>query len=84
MTVKTIGEIIRTIRVSRGITATFMSRQLGYKAVSSYLRLEKGESPVTLEQAKIIADLLTVEVAEFFNEKNLRESHNTTYYSLKG
>lgn len=70
MTSKRIGEIIRSIRLSRGITATFMSNQLGYKAVSSYLRLEKGESPISLDQANVIAELLAVNVIEFFNEKN--------------
>lgn len=77
MDMKKIGEIIKTIRISKGITATFMAKQLRYKAVSSYIRLEKGESPITLEQAKIIADLLHVNLYEFFNEKNLRESHIT-------
>jgi putative transcriptional regulator len=74
---KDLGGTIRSIRVSKGITATFMAKQLGYKAVSSYTRLEKNESPVTLEQAKKIADLLTVDVNDFFREK-LRESHNFT------
>lgn len=74
---KQVGAVIRSIRTSKGITATFMAKQLGYKAVSSYIRLEKGESPVTLEQAKKIADLLMVDVNDFFDQ-NLCDSRNIT------
>jgi len=60
------GQVIREIRKSKGITATFMAKKLGYKAVSSYFRLENGESAITLEKAKQIADLLNVDVSNFF------------------
>lgn len=71
-----IGRKIRDIRKSRGITATFMARKLGYKSVSSYLRLESGEAPITLEKGKFIADLLMVDINEFFSTQNLRETRN--------
>lgn len=69
-----IGKAIRNIRISRGITATFMAKKLGYKSVSSYTRLEKGDTNITLEQAKRIADLLMVDINEFFRDENLRET----------
>lgn len=71
-----VGKTIRKIRTSRGITATFMAKKLGYKSVSSYTRLEKGDTNITLEQAKRIADLLMVDINEFFCDKNLLESRN--------
>jgi len=71
-----VGKAIRNIRKSRGITATFMAKKLGYKSVSSYTRLEKGEATITLEQAKRIADLLMVDLNEFFCDQNLRETRN--------
>lgn len=71
-----VGKVIKDIRKSKGITATFMAKQLGYKAVSSYSRIENGETDLTLEQAKKIADLLMVDVTDFFNQK-LRDMHNT-------
>ncbi|MBG9653703.1 helix-turn-helix domain-containing protein [Cytobacillus firmus] len=73
MSKKTIGQIIKEIRSSKGITATHMAKNLGYKAVSSYLRLENGDSTISLEKAKMIADLLNVDVNDFFNQ-NLRIS----------
>lgn len=73
MTEKTSGQIIKEIRTSKGVTATHMAKELGYKAVSSYLRLENGESTISLEKAKIIADILNVDVNDFFNQ-NLRVS----------
>lgn len=72
-----VGEIVRSIRKSRGITATFMAKELGYKSVSGYSRLEAGESPITLEQAKKISDLLMVNIEELLNAQNLRESRKS-------
>jgi transcriptional regulator with XRE-family HTH domain len=72
-----LATVIRTIRKSKGITATFISNKLGYKAVSSYTRLENGESTISLEIAKKIADLLSVDLNVFFDE-NMRDSHKTT------
>ncbi|MGG3625494.1 helix-turn-helix transcriptional regulator [Bacillus gobiensis] len=69
MTTKTNGEIIESIRVSKGITATYMAKKLGYKSVSSYRRLENGESAITLDKAKVIADVLSVNLNDFFNHK---------------
>ena len=74
---KLIAQKIKELRLSKGITATFMAKQLGFKAVSSYSRIEKGETVVTLEQAKTIADLLMVDVNDFFTQK-LRDTHNNT------
>ncbi len=76
MTSQEIGRVIKAIRNSKGITATFMAKNLGYKSVSSYLRLENGESSITLEKAKEIADIFNVSVTDFFN-KNLRETRKS-------
>lgn len=73
-----IGNVIRSIRKSKGITATFVAQKIGYKSVSSYTRLEKGQTAITLNQAKKIADTLKVDINEFFNEKNLLETSNKT------
>jgi transcriptional regulator with XRE-family HTH domain len=71
-----IGKVIRELRKSKGITATFIASQLGYKYASSYTRLENGESTISLETAKKIADLLSVDVTAFFYKEKLRETHN--------
>lgn len=73
---KEIGEAIRSIRLSKGITATYVAKKLGYKSVSSYTRIEKGETDVTLERAKQIADILHCDVNDFFTH-GLRETRNT-------
>lgn len=70
---------IRDIRKAKGITATFVARKLGYKNVSSYTRLEKGEITITLERAKQIADLLQVDINEFFYDQNLRDSRKMEF-----
>lgn len=69
----TIGETIRAIRKSKGITATFVAKKLGYKSVSGYMRLETGDAKITLVQAKLLADLLACDIHDFFDQ-NLRES----------
>lgn len=72
---KTSGQIIKEIRMHKGVTATHMAKTLGYRAVSSYLRLENGESTISLEKAKTIADILNVDINDFFNQ-NLRITRN--------
>lgn len=68
-----VGDKICSIRKSKGITATFMARELGYKAVSSYTRIENGETKISLEIALRIAEILDVDFQNFFSE-NLRET----------
>lgn len=70
-----VGKAIRKIRKSKGITATYMANQLGFKAVSSYTRIEKGETDISLEQTIKIAELLMVDMQNFFKNQ-MRETRN--------
>lgn len=46
---------LKKIRVSRGVTLTHMAHLLGYKSVSSYRKLETGETILKADQLMIIA-----------------------------
>ena len=73
-----VGARIKEIRESKGITQTFMARKMGYKAVSSYARIEDGTTNITLEQALKISELLGVSINDFLFEENLRETRITS------
>ncbi|WP_251525356.1 helix-turn-helix transcriptional regulator [Metabacillus litoralis] len=47
-----------------------MAKKLGYKYASGYANIEMGRTKPSLEKAKLISEILDVDVNElFFNEK---------------
>lgn len=62
-----IGSKIESIRKTRGISASYMAKRLGYKTVSGYLRYEQNaDARLPLSLAKDIADILNVNITAFF------------------
>lgn len=61
---------LKEIRKRKGITQEEMAKKLGYKGKSGYCQLENGDTKMTLEQARKIAEILgeTIE-AIFFENK---------------
>ncbi|MCM3651288.1 helix-turn-helix domain-containing protein [Metabacillus litoralis] len=61
---------LRKVRLSQGKSQTFMAKKLGYKYASGYANIEMGRTKPSLEKAKLISEILDVDVNElFFNEK---------------
>ncbi|MGN4124854.1 helix-turn-helix transcriptional regulator [Lysinibacillus sphaericus] len=61
---------IREKRLEKGISQVFISKKLGYKTASGYANIEAGRNKLSLENAKIIAEILGVPLEElFFTEK---------------
>lgn len=52
---------LKVIRVSRGVTLTHMAHLLGYKSVSSYRKLETGETALKADQLMLIAKEFNVQ-----------------------
>lgn len=59
---------IEKIRKARGIPKYKLSSSLGYKTAMGYTHLSQGGDP-TAEQIKIIAEVLNVKPAVFFDDK---------------
>lgn len=62
---------LKQLRESRGITQTFMAKQLGFSSVSSYGLIEKGERRLEIVKAKKIADIFGVDIEELFFDDDL-------------
>jgi transcriptional regulator with XRE-family HTH domain len=62
---------LKELRESRGITLTFISKQLGFSSVSSYSMIEKGERRLDVIKAKKLAKIFGVEIEELFFENDL-------------
>lgn len=61
---------LEQIRKSKGITQTFLAKKLGFKSVSSYSMIEKGEHRLDVVHAKVIADVFGVDIEDLLeNEK---------------
>lgn len=59
---------LRRLRIEKGISQAFISRKLGYKYPSGYSNIENGRNRLSLEQAKIVADILGVKVDELLDD----------------
>ncbi len=67
---------LRSIRRSKGISITFMSKELGYKHPSGYANIEYGRSKPSLDIAKRIAELLDSDIETLFFSEKLPEMSN--------
>ncbi|MCX8046215.1 MAG: helix-turn-helix domain-containing protein [Anoxybacillus gonensis] len=72
-----LGERIKEIRVQKGLTQSFVAKELGYKSPSMLSEIESGKKGIDAEKIPLLANILGVDINEiFFNEKihNLRTS----------
>ncbi|WHY76106.1 helix-turn-helix transcriptional regulator [Neobacillus sp. WH10] len=67
---------LKELREKRGMTQTFLAKQLGYDYVSSYSMIEKGERKLDVFKAKKIADIFGVEIEDLFSEDDLAKKAN--------
>ncbi|PGV55923.1 transcriptional regulator [Bacillus cereus] len=57
---------LKQLRVSKGISQTFVSKKLGFKYSSGYSNIENGIRKPSLETAKKIADIFNKTIEEIF------------------
>jgi len=59
---------VRRIRVAKGITQTHMANMLGI-SLQGYRHIEKGDVRLDVERLRVIAIVLSIDVAVFFDDK---------------
>jgi transcriptional regulator with XRE-family HTH domain len=64
-----ITEKIREVRTAKSISQEYMANQLGIDT-SSYHRIERGSSPLSVTRLALIASVLEVEVVDLINARN--------------
>lgn len=57
---------LRKIRLERGIKARELAEKIGLKTEAAYYKKETGIVPFTLEESKIIANILKLSIEEIF------------------
>lgn len=67
---------LRSVRLSKGVSQTYMAKRLGYKFASGYANIESGRNKPSLEKAKQISELLEVDVEELFFDQKLHIKGN--------
>lgn len=73
---------LRQLRLAKGISQTFIAKNLGFKYPSGYGNIEMGRNGLSLEHAAIIAGILGVTVDElledeiFFTQKLHKTGNN--------
>lgn len=63
---------LRKIRKEKGITQTFIAKELGFKHPSGYSNIESGLRRLDIIRAKQIAEILGVPMDDFFSEEVTR------------
>lgn len=69
----TLGEKIREIRVSKGITQTHIIKKLG-KHNSWLSQVESGTVSISAEDLKLVSDEIEVPITDFFLDDNFTDS----------
>lgn len=57
---------LRKIRQEKGIKAKEIAEKLGLKTEGAYYKKETGTVPFTLEEGKVVADILQMPIEEIF------------------
>lgn len=68
---------LRKIRQSKKIKASEMAKKIGLKTEGAYYKKESGRVPFTLEEGKIIANMLDMSIDDIFFEKQLSYEDNS-------
>ncbi len=63
-------ENLRKLRQEKNIKARDIAEKLGLKTEGAYYKKETGSVPFTLEEGKIVADILETPIEEFFLQIN--------------
>jgi transcriptional regulator with XRE-family HTH domain len=66
-----ITERIRELRTAKSISQEYMANRLGIDT-SSYHRLERGNSPLSVSRLAVIASVLEVDVVELISNQQLK------------
>lgn len=61
---------LRQLRLQKGVSQTYIAKRLGYKYPSGYGNIEMGRNKLSLDNAKIISEILGVTVDELIEEEN--------------
>lgn len=72
-------EKLRQIRQKNGIKAKDIAHRLGLKTEGAYYKKETGNVPFTLEEGKIISEIIGLPIEEIFfaNELSLQDKMKT-------
>lgn len=69
---------LRALRQSRGISQSFLAKQLGFKSVAGYNALELGHRhTLKPEKMMMLAQLLFVEPATIMDVLQMEDEHET-------
>lgn len=69
-------ENLRKIRQDKNIKAFEIAKKMGLKTEGAYYKKETGRVPFTLEEGKIVADMLNMPIEDIFFENKLSYKDN--------
>lgn len=73
-----LGFRIRQLRIEKGLTQSFVAKQLGYKHSSILSEIESGKKGINAEKLPKVAKILGVDVNSLFFDQNVLETRTNT------
>lgn len=71
---KRIGDNIKEIREFRGLTQSYVTKELGYKSSSMLSEIESGKKGLDSEKIPTLARILNVSIDQIFFGLNVHDS----------
>lgn len=68
-----LGTNIKEIRELKGLTQSFVSKELGYKSPSMLSEIESGKKGLDAEKIPLLANILGVSINQIFFGQNVHE-----------
>jgi transcriptional regulator with XRE-family HTH domain len=69
-----LGERIKHLRLKKGLTQSFVARELGYKHSSILCEIESGKKGISADKLPKVAKILGVDINSLFFEKKVHKS----------
>ncbi|AEH47106.1 helix-turn-helix domain-containing protein [Parageobacillus thermoglucosidasius] len=68
-----IGERIKEIRIKKGLTQSYVAKELGYKSPSMLSEIEAGKKGIDADKIPLLAKILDVDINELFFKEKIHE-----------
>lgn len=72
-------ELIKSVRLKKGISTEQMAKMMGYKGNNAYFRKENGDRKFSVEDIMKVSKILEIPIQDIFFDKRITEKVNNKH-----
>lgn len=72
-------ELIKSVRLKKGISTERMAKMMGYKGSNAYFRKENGDRKFSVEDIMKVSMILEIPIQDIFFDKKITEKVNNKH-----